>query len=562
MRNTIDLNGIWKFAIDQDPEYHKSYDYSKDTSLMHWEDVTVPGCWNKYSEKYDIFEGVAWFVKEFDLETLPDNPICLLRFGGVNYIADVLLNGQKVGTHEGGYTAFNIDVSSALKEGRNRLAVRVDNRHLKIRLPAVLGWYNYGGIHRDVCLTITSGAQVSGVKIFASPEGGGAEGEIKFSFVGRSEGGNIRSRINDPSGMLVWEGEGSRFSLDKAEPWSPESPRIYRCETEIVRDDVLIDSISTTFGVRSIETRGDKILLNGSDLYLNGMCYLYDDPDSGLTFDPQTVKRDLDDLQALGVNCLRSHFPAPDMFLDECDRRGMMLWLEVPIYCIEPPSKTSGSLFSEGSVQSLAVQMLTEMVEQAASHPSVIIWSVGNECNSDHPESVAFFKACVEQVRSLDPTRLIGYASLYGKVGCLADMVDVVGINEYWGWYELIYQEGLRPAVPPDLSDLEKCLAERSEMGKTLLITEFGADSEPGFRSESFEFWSEDYHAALISQQYEIAAKYPAVRGMFPFLYADYRDPSKRINDHWHGINLKGVVDYQRNRKLPWESVRDAYRKR
>ncbi len=569
---TLDLNGTWRLAADQDPEYHRGLDYSRPTPLDHWETVPVPGCWNTCGPRYDLFEGVAWLVREFEAPDLPEEPVARLRFGGVNYLCDVFLNGRKVGTHEGGYTAFDLDVSAALRPGANRLAVRVDNRHLNMRLPAVLGWYNYGGIHRGVVLSVTRRGRIGRLKAEAAPSGAGASGALTVHTEGAPGAWRVRARIADPAGACLWEGEGPvrdarcrlGFELGRAAPWAPEKPRLCRCAVELLDGGGVADRREALFGVRKLETSGAQILLNGNPLYLRGMCYLYDHPESGVVFDPAAVRRDLDDLQALDVNCLRSHFPPPDYFLDECDRRGLMLWLEVPIYCVAPDSGTGGSIFAAGSVQSLALGMLREMVEQAANHPSVIIWSVGNECNAEHPESAAFFKACVDQVRALDATRLVGYASLYGAAGCLADLVDVIGINEYWGWYDRIAQDGVTEKPPArtwpcDLSALENCLARQARLGKPLLLTEFGADAEPGFRSAGRELWSEDYQAALLGAQLDMAARHSAVCGTFPFCYCDYRDPSKPVNRHWHGINLKGVVDYQRKHKSAWETVRQAY---
>jgi len=570
---SIDLNGVWRFMIDQDPEYHAKLDYSRPASLLHWEKVIVPGCWNKYDARYDLFEGVAWFVREFELPELPSPAVARLHFGGANYLADVFLNGKKVGTHEGGYTAFDLDVSSAVKAGLNRLAVRVDNRHLKMRLPAVIGWYNYGGIHREVTLTVTRLAQVAHFSVSSVPLDCGATGTLIVRVSPAAQKLNLKARIANAGGICLWEGRGQvhdgvaniNFALNNAQAWSPEMPRLYQCAVELMSGGDVLDRREVSFGIRKLETSGASILLNRRPLFLKGMCYLYDHPVAGLVYDPAAAGRDLDDLQALGINCLRSHFPVPDFFLDECDRRGLMLWLEVPIYCLAPPSGTGGSIFTEGSVQALALQMLREMVEQAVNHPSVILWSVGNECNAEHPEAVQFFRACVDAVRAMDKSRLISYAALYGDVGCLADLVDVVGVNEYFGWYDRISQDGTAEPAPEknwpfDFSRLEDCLRKVCALAKPVLLTEFGADAEPGFRSKALDLWSENYQAALIGKHIEIAGKYPAVCGTFPFCYADYRDPSKPVNHHWHGINLKGMVDYRRGHKLAWRIIQDAYK--
>lgn len=571
MATTLDLNGPWRFWVDQDPEYHCAADYSLPLSLEHWLTVPVPACWNTYAERYDLYEGVAWFVREFEVPELPTQPVARLHFGGVNYLAEVHLNGQLVGTHEGGYTAFALDVSDALREGRNRLAVRVDNRRLKLRLPALLGWYNYGGLHREVSLKLTSRAQITGLRVEARPAGAGTLGEVGVRVSSGGPGRTLALRIVDGADRSLWEARVPipanrvRLPLELAEalPWSPESPYLYRCVAQLWDGPELLDEADCRFGVREVSVRGEQILLNGEPRYLRGLCYLYDHPRTGMTFDRALVTADLDDLQALGVNCLRSHHPPPEWFLSECDARGLLLWVEAPIYCVAGEAGACGPGLGDASLRALALQMIEEMVERAAGHPSVILWSVGNECGAGHPEAPGFFAACVARVRSLDATRLVGYASLYGDVGCLADLADVVGINEYWGWYDRIDSEGRTDEStdkgPPDLRPLEACLQEKSALGKPLLLTEFGADAEPGRRSPAGELWSEDYQAALLEAQLRLAARFPAVCGTFPFLYSDYRDPSKPVNAHWHGLNLKGVVDYHRRRKLAWETLRRFY---
>lgn len=567
------LNGAWRFIVDQDPEYHKGYDYSRAGSLRHWDTATVPGCWNCYGDKYDLFEGVAWFVREFQIDELPERPVAFLYFEGINYLADIFLNGKRIGTHEGGYTPFPVDASSAIQRGNNRLAVRVDNRHLRMKFPPVLGWYNYGGIHRDVSLIITNRTQIVEFNIEAIPEDERAVGQISIKAEPAEESMLIKAKVLEMSGKPVWEGKSAgtgewklSFALKEAKLWSPKTPFLYRCEVELISGKTVLDNRNCTFGIRRLEVQGNRIIHNGETLRLKGMCYLFDHPASGMTFDPSVVAADLDDLQAMGVNCLRSHFPPPSFFLDECDRRGIMLWLEVPIYCLSPKASETGTAFANPAYQTLALNMLREMVAHARNHPSVIIWSVGNECNTDHPEAVAFFRDCVGLVRSLDHTRLIAYASLYGAVGCVADLVDVIGINEYWGWYDRINQSGEGEKgktenyhSEPDLSPLEKCLDEKSKLGKPLLISEFGADAKPGYLSSGCELWSEDYQALLFKKQMEFFARYPAIAGTFPFVYADYRDPSKCVNQYWHGLNLKGVVDYHRGHKLAWETMREFY---
>jgi len=210
----------------------------------------------------------------------------------------------------------------------------------------------------------------------------------------------------------------------------------------------------------------------------------------------------------------------------------------------------------------------------ARSHPSVILYGLGNECNVENPEAEPFFAELAARARQLDPTRLLSYAALYAAVGPLSRLVDVVGINEYWGWYDknvnrLGWGSGQaasaerqgEPREPIDLGVfVEKVGALARTVDKPLLLTEFGADSVPGLRSASRELWSEDYHADLLAETFAAVAGFPEIVGTFPFCFADYRDPSKYINDYWDGLNYKGLVSYARRPKRAYYAVRAAYR--
>ncbi|MCK4307809.1 hypothetical protein KAW50_06265, partial [candidate division WOR-3 bacterium] len=165
--------------------------------------------------------------------------------------------------------------------------------------------------------------------------------------------------------------------------------------------------------------------------------------------------------------------------------------------------------------------------------------------------------------RELDSSRLLSYASLYCNVGPLAEIVDILGINEYWGWYDAIEPNSGRPQDKPDKLNLKILNDKLTELSgkykKALLITEFGADSIPGYLSESLELWSENYHAEFLKRSFEVFEKHPCICGTFPFCFSDYRDPSKHVNKYWDEMNYKGVVSYQRKKKLPFLALKKIY---
>lgn len=580
---TIDLNGLWDFVVDLDPKYHDdraihaSPTYARpDWDRRRWHKVAVPGVWNKYAERLNIYEGVCWYAREFAAPSLPKGATALLRFGGVNYACRVFLNGTEIGGHEGGYTEFVVDVSTALREGRNHVAVQVDNRATTTKLPPCLGYFNYGGIHRDVTLELHPSAFIADLFLRCEPsEQGGrlrAEGHVTKA----KNGMRVAVACNGVEVAQGLDGDGAfRAEIDvpSVTPWTPQTPALYPVRVRLVEDETVLHEVAQHVGFRRIEIADGRILLNGNPIFLKGICYVYDSPAHGLVLKPEQFLTDLALVKELGAEAIRSHFPFTHEFYEACDRMGIMVWIEPPIYCLHPKTDATGTVFADPAFKALAASMLREMILHARNHPSVILYSAGNECNTDNAEARAFFQELCDEVRRLDDTRLLSYASLYGRVGPLAEMVDVVGVNEYWGWYDRIYGgKGLTPeeeamkgradvrVEPIDLTALEKKLDELKESArKPLLLTEFGADSIPGYSSRSRDLWSEEYHADLIRDTFALAKRHPEICGTFPFCLTDYRDPSKFVNAYWDYMNYKGVVSYERRPKLAFHALKTIY---
>jgi beta-glucuronidase len=287
----------------------------------------------------------------------------------------------------------------------------------------------------------------------------------------------------------------------------------------------------------------------------------------------EQIATDVRLMKEMGCNAVRCHYPMDRRFYDACDRAGLLVWIEPPVYCLHPRDDERNTPFSDPAWSALAEQTVVEMIRAARNHPSVVIYGIGNECNMKNPQARPFFQRLAAVTRRLDPTRLVSYAALYGVVGPIAEFVDVLGVNSYWGWYDKVFSgEAPRPDAkahrggvklePIDLTPMRKMLGDvlARKGNLALLLTEFGADSVPGFFSRSRDLWSEDYHADLLREVLGLAEEYPQIVGTFPFCFSDYRDPSKVPNGYWNELNLKGVVDYHRRPKLAADALREAYR--
>jgi beta-glucuronidase len=541
--------------------------------------------WQKYGERYDIYEGVCWFAHEFELAEAPANARALLRFGAVNYLANVYLNGEKIGSHEGGYTEFVLDVTGKLKPGTNHLAVQVDNRALITKWPPCLGYFNYGGIHRGVSLEIADGPALAEVRLEAVQVEKGWELLVSARIDSLESRAGLIARIS--SDRLSWEAPlaadgalATRVPFFDTPAWKPEHPHLVPVRVELLdAARQVLDRREFQFGFRTLAMRDGKVQLNGRPYPLKGVCYVYDSEASGLVMTPEQIETDLRLMKEAGCNAVRCHYPMDAAFYAGCDRLGLLVWIEPPVYCYHPGATETGTRFADPEWLALAQNMALEMIAVARNHPSVAIYSIGNECNTDNPEAEAFFRALTATIRAADPTRLISYAALYGIVGPIADIVDVLGINSYWGWYDKIWGgKGLAPTdseqcsvgsvqcsvekEPIDLAPMRKMIDEvlAKKRNQALLLTEFGADSVPGSYSASRDMWSENYHADLLREILALAKEYyPQIVGTFPFCFTDYRDPSKVHNGYWNELNLKGLVDYRRNKKLAFSAVKSSY---
>ena len=577
MRQIIKLSGLWDFVPDLDPKYHSAPVYAKpDWNRANWEKVGVPGCWNKYSEKYSLFEGVTWYAKEFCINEINPHTMAHFRFGAINYLADIFLNGELIGKHEGGYTQFQIDGSKYIKKGINTLAIRVDNRRDIIKFPGVIGWFNYGGINKDVELILSERIFIEYLLVSAVPDNNTAKGKIllKTKLHANSRMKFI-FKVKNISDEIVWQETKEEeittddftlmkeFNFNSPSIWDLVNHDLYELSVSI-KDDRgnVLDNTLSKFAVRKIETNGQKILLNGKPIQMKGICYLPDHPSSGVVITKSVLKEDFANFKELGINAIRCHFPLDEKFLCECDKRGILVWSEVPIYCVYAKDE-KGKQFSDGKYSSLARQMIREMVIQSYNHPSVAIWSIGNECNESHPAAAEFFKKLVTEIKQIDKERPIGYAccafdstSCVFNLGAIEKFIDIIGINEYMGWYDRCHGQ----SNEFDLSKLDKALSKLSIFNKPVLMTEFAADAIGGYHADESILWSEEYQCFFYRESFKLIQKHQHIAGAFPFLYNDYMDPSKSIDGHWNGQNLKGFVTYNRTKKLSFETLKQIYR--
>jgi beta-glucuronidase len=568
-RSTVNLDGSWRMIVDpfengesagifRDERPRTKSDrieYSFDASPM----MNVPGDWNLQRDQLMFYEGTVWYRRLFSY-TKRSGIRTFLYFGAVNYRASAYLNGQKAGEHEGGFTPFNFEVTSFLKDGENSLVVEVNNTRAVQTVPGLrFDWWNYGGITRDVMLvqvptTFIQDYSVQLKKASTSEIAGWVQfnGPILHHEVTIQipEAGIQYKTLTDSNGLANFEFDASALAClkgadhcRKLELWSPENPKLYRVLISGEGDRV-IDEI----GFRSVEVRNGQILLNGRPIFLRGISMHEEAPfRDGRAFSLDDARTLLGWVKDLGCNFVRlAHYPHNENEIRLADRMGLLVWSEIPVYWDIDWSNPATLANAQGQLRA--------MIARDHNRAAIILWSLSNE-TPVKPERLTFLKELAQEARDLDSTRLITSAmnhvdrttpGLRTLSDPLGDVLDVLGINEYLGWYE---------GRPEDADNIEW----KSSWNKPVIVSEFGGGALFGLHGEADERWTEEYQENLFQHQLKMVQKIPSLAGLTPWVLMDFRSPARMLPAIQDYHNRKGLISNRGQRKLAFYVLQHFY---
>jgi beta-glucuronidase len=515
------------------------YDFSKAPKLK------VPGDWNTQRESLFYYEGPIWYERDFSYQPREHTHI-FLHVGAANYRSWFWVNGQKVCEHEGGYTAFNCDVTSAVHAGGNFVVAAVDNTRHEDNVPTLeTDWWNYGGLIRavslievpetfidqyDLHLSHGENSVIEGwVHVMDTQPGAKVEVEIP-------ELGATTSAAVDEAGRAV-----IHLTVQGLERWSPETPKLYKVQLRAGQD-----AIEDLIGFRTVETRGTEILLNGKPLFLRGIAIHAEAPyRTGRAYTDKDAETLLGWAKELGCNYVRlAHYPHDETMLRAADRMGLLVWAENPVYW--------ALQFDNPKVLAKAEQQLDEEINTSRNHPAIILWSMANETPNTEART-RFIETLASRARALDSSRLITAALLVRAEGHvkivddpLGKALDVIGVNEYIGWYEQ------HPETADDTT-------WRIDYQKPVIVSEFGADAKAGLHGGDNDRWTEEYQANLYRHQLGMLNRIPQLRGMSPWILMDFRSPNRPLQGIQDEFNRKGLVSDQGKKKLAFYVLQKAY---
>lgn len=567
-RTTISLDGTWNTIVDPyesglGSRYYENEKPKAKSDLVefdydHAPKLKVPGDWNTQRDSLLFYEGPVWYQRKFTYQRKPHTRT-FLYFGAANYLARVWLNGTKLGEHIGGFTPFDFEVTDQLVDGENSVVVEVDNtRHLEGVPSLKTDWWNYGGLTRSVKLIEVPETFIENYNVrLAKRSTDEILISIKLNGFPADASGEVVPTVMIPE-LFVKEqcggdterlGEGESLSCSvraKPELWSPEKPRLYHVIISAGKD-----SVGDWIGFRTIETKGTQILLNGKPIFLRGISMHEEAPfRSGRAFSEEDDRTLLTWAKDLGCNFVRmAHYPHNEDMVRLADHMGLLLWEEIPVYWdIQWQNPTT--------LENAKAQLHDEIMRDQ-NRAAVVLWSMSNETPIS-PERTEFIEALATYARQLDSTRLI--TSALNRVDrtdpfhrtlsdSLSESLDVIGLNEYIGWYE---------GKPEDADQTHWTFA----FDKPVIVSEFGADALYNLHGDAETRFTEEYQANVFEHQLHMLSHMPQLTGMSPWVLMDFRSPRRPLPEIQDYFNRKGLISDRGQRKQAFYVLQKFYQEK
>lgn len=561
------------YAISQPISLNDGWYFSKDSTLFSSDPVNLPHTWNNVDaldSERGYYMGSAWYSKDVLITSGQRNRVFLM-FEGVNQIADVYVNGQLAGYHEGGYTAFVVDISPfVVLDTLNRVVVHVSNDTFNQEIPPMSGDFSfYGGIYRDVWLIrreasyfdLTDGS-TKGVYYNAK-----ADGSLQLTAKIKTEQSSdleLAFALFDDTGSKVVEKtfalkkkELPEFSFSVTIPnpklWAPEEPNLYTVRLKLVdvKQNRVLDSYTGKAGFRTFAmNEKNQLVLNGKPLKLIGVNRHQDVEGLANALPDVLHYRDVKLLKEMGGNFLRtSHYPQDPAILEACDRLGIIVWEEIPLI---------NFIMANTAFYSRIKKLLQVMIWQHYNHPSIAMWGLMNEIligdkkalkrnNLDqdiYHQAVRNLTIELDSIsKAEDPHRftILAHYQKYEKHkdAGLLDITDIVGWNIYNGWY------GEDPSKVE--SFVENFHRDFPHTG--IIISEYGAGADPRLHShkpERFDF-SMEWQTYIHEEYLKTIQDKDYIMGGALWNLTDFG--SENRTDAVPQINSKGILTYGREPK-------------
>lgn len=550
VRKQEELEGLWDFMpVDDKKMFPAEYKYK----------MMVPSCWES-DVRFAKYRGYAAYRTKFKKETAGHLRI---TFKGVSHTADVYLDGKHVKNHYNAYTSFSVIVPN-VSAGVHELIVMADNTFSdESVLHKQNDYYTYGGLIRPVVLEEISDVYIKSLHFTPVKNKEGWIGkftlevenltnkkqsiDIDILLDGKSvfDSTQMKDIVISPNVLLEIE---TSPKLRNITQWSCDNPKLYDIRAMIKNEKGKdIDDLCDRVGFRTISVKGNKLLLNDEEIFIKGFNRHEDYGFSGCSISPNLAYSDLSIIEDLGANSVRTcHYPNDERFLDMCDEKGIIVWEENHVRGM------SLERMQHPNFEKQCEDCIREMIDEHYNHPSIIIWGILNECASETEEGRKMYAKQFEQIKSMDSSRPLTFATCrYYKDLCL-DLVDIVSYNIYSSWYDKL-------DILETFTKLYDWIQTAGGKGKPIIISEFGAGAIAGYHDRFRGKWTEERQADILDKQLSVYLDRDEIAGTYIWQFCDCRVTEDYELRRPGGYNNKGIVGNNRQPKLSYEVVKKHY---
>ena len=575
-RQVVDLSGMWKFCFDKASDGEKKGYVNGLPAAAP--DMPVPASFadfftDKYSKEYT---GDFWYSTVFFADPAWKDRDVDIRFFAAAHEATVYVNGKKVGEHCGGFLPFTCNLNDVLRYGKaNTVAVKLNNELSCATLPCgeykvlkdgtkvtapYFDFFNYSGLIRPVKLVITPKISIVDITLKHVLKDGGAVTEYSVETSGEGE---VWLSVYDEDGVKVAEASGvsGEAEISGVHLWQPLNAYLYTFVFEVYSDGNLSDSYPLEVGIRTVEIKGNRILVNGSPVYFKGFGKHEDAPVSGRGFNLPYIKRDFELMKWIGANSFRtSHYPYSEEIYQLADREGFLVIDELPAVGMLVSTRNAVDaatgakvepFFEKEIVQTVTIErhlsQLGEMITRDKNHACVVAWSLLNEPDTvGSDKAVGYFERLFDRCRELDvQNRPRSFAHIIqsqpDRCKC-THLCDFIMLNRYYGWY---LKSGLEIVDAFDALDGE--LDKWEKTGKPVMFTEYGTDNMQGLTRLPSVMWAENYQVEYLEGYHKVFDKHPCVMGEQVWNFADFQTTEGLIRCDG---NKKGIFTRYREPKM------------
>lgn len=533
-----------------------------------WEKVEIPHTWNAtdMQQKYNSFyEGVGYYRKSYFCPQNLKGKRVFLRFEGVGSCAEVYVNGSLVGTHQGGYSAFAVEIGTVLKFGeKNEILVKADNSARPDVIPVNHVLFGvYGGIYRPVWLIATEQTHIvvtdhasSGVYVSqknVTSKSADITVKVKldnatlqpvpivleniiYDMSGKKVAVNRKNLDLTPQG---WQTNFSTFHLKRPHLWQGrDDAYLYKVVCRLWKNEKVVDEVVQPLGIRKYEiVAGKGFFLNGKKYPMYGVCRHQDWWGVGSALKKEHHDFDLATIMDLGATTVRfAHYQQSEYLYSRCDSLGLIIWAEIPFV-----NRVTGKEAAN------AQQQLRELIRQSFNHPSIYVWGLHNEVYSPHEYTSQLTATLHDLAKTEDPDRYTVSVNGFGHMSHPVNLNgDIQAMNRYFGWYERKIKD-----IDPWIENLEKDYPHQKFM-----LSEYGADAniyhQTEYLGESLN-WTKPYYPETFQTKtheyhWSVIAKHPYIIASYLWNTFDFATPLAYRGDV-PARNMKGLVTIDRKTK-------------